>query len=168
MSEPRAIIVDGPDGSGKTVLSDRLKEDFHLGYSHEKGDLPHIKDDDLLPHYLNLIRSGGVIDRSILSEMVFGPLLRKKLRTDDIGAVMAELEKQKGFYIVCLPPPENCMIHWADRQKKGEEFINDPQEFMWSYARFSYLARVHLHYFRFIVFDYTQHSYEGLLNLMDL
>jgi len=166
MSEPRTIIVDGPDGSGKTVLSVRLQEDFHLKYLHEKGDLSDVKDENLLQHYKNQVRGGGVIDRSILSEMVYGPLLRKKLRTDDIMSVMIELENQRGFYVVCLPPPETCMVNWSERQKKGEEFINDPQEFMWSYARFAYLTRIHQAYSRFLVYDYTFHNHEDLMDMM--
>lgn len=160
---PRVVIIDGPDGSGKSTLSKKLQEKFVLGYSHDKGDLPDVKDDRLLQHYLNAIRAGGVIDRSIMSEMVFGPLLRKKLRTDNIGAVMRELEKQNGHYILCLPSPEVCMVHWSERAKTGNEFITDPQLFMWSYARFAYLARDFDCYARFSVYDRIAETHEELI-----
>lgn len=169
MNEPRTIIVDGPDGSGKTVLSKNLQKNFNFGYVHEKGDLPHLNEDGaLLGYYIAQIQNGGIVDRSILSEIVFGPLLRKKCRTNDMASVMVELEKQEGVYVVSLPPPEMCMVHWADRQKKGQEFINDPQEFMWSYARFSYFANQYSHFERFIIYDYTVMGYDELIEAIML
>ena len=37
---------------------------------------------------------------------------------------------------------------------------------MWSYARFAYLARIHQVYEHFLVYDYTYHNHEDLMEMM--
>ena len=75
------IIVEGIDGVGKTTLVDYLvtqgMKKHHFGYDE--------KNLDLITKYMRLLdkdTSSLVLDRSFISEMVYGPVLRGGSKID--------------------------------------------------------------------------------------
>lgn len=66
------IIVEGIDGTGKTSLAERMKESgfesYHLTYE-EKSEEGYLK-------MLNKNTATLILDRSFISELVYGPILR--------------------------------------------------------------------------------------------
>jgi len=93
------IVIDGPDGSGKTTLARHLQEKHGATYHHDKGPP---EAEDLVAYFLSLLARGGIIDRFALSEMVYGPLLRGRSRIDinDFFLLMHELRNLGGRHIV--------------------------------------------------------------------
>ena len=135
------VILEGPDGSGKTTLAHRLMATFGMMYAHE-GPTPEFPEPDayycgeLWSHRFDNI----VFDRFALGERVYGPILRGQDRLGDRGwATLQGLISQFDvLQLVCLPPPNICLEHWTSRPH--EEFIKKRDLFLHSYATFAYFT----------------------------
>lgn len=107
------IILEGPDGSGKTTLAHELVRGHGFKYKHHG---PPQKDP--LCEYLETLtqveNEGGnwVVDRFHLGEQVYGPLLRE----DKLGLagriVIEQLATQfNAIVVLCLPPLDVVLTH---------------------------------------------------------
>lgn len=129
------VIVEGPDGAGKTSLAKRLAADHGLFYHHE-GAPP--KGVDPLYHYGSIldhargIPSGIVFDRFALGERVYGPILRGKDSLGEDGwRVFRRLLWASGAHtILCLPSFQTCYRSWASGRP---ELFNDLGQFQQTY-----------------------------------
>ena len=72
------ILLEGPDGSGKTTLANKIKQQtgyvlLHRSYPKTKEEKAKMKQE-----YLEAIKSRKniIIDRCWYSEMVYGPIMR--------------------------------------------------------------------------------------------
>lgn len=128
------IIVEGPDGAGKTTLIERLK--VHTGLqvaprvvskdAEAMVDLKKWVDDNLEAGFQNLI-----FDRHrLISEPIYGPILRPELDSgfENLGWFYPRL---RNFYLIdpviiyCLPPFD---IVWANvREDESNKVVADKQ-----------------------------------------
>lgn len=158
------LILEGPDGAGKTTLAKQLMDEFKLSYHHE-GPPP--KRCDASVHYCGVLQSfrftNVVIDRFALGERVYGPALRNRDGLGEEGWISFQRQaiNMRAVQIMCLPPPEECLRNWQYR--KGELF-KDPVLFWETYARFAYFAEVHRD--SMLVYDWTRMSFEELVQLL--
>ena len=104
------IIVEGPDGAGKTTLVGKLTSSFRLMKSHSAGPEGDVRGRvyDALGAAVRGHDPIKVHDRLFFSEVVYGPLLRGECRfsdveTDFVWRVLGALETP---LIFCLPPYE--------------------------------------------------------------
>lgn len=117
------IIIEGPDGAGKTTLARQLCHDLRMAYHHE-GPPP--VSTSVLHHYAALLantKRPTVFDRFHLGELVYGPLLRgvSGLNPTDIR-LMNRLVRGNGIaVIICLPEWGTCL----ERTRQRDEFIKD-------------------------------------------
>lgn len=149
------IVIEGPDGAGKTTLAKGFKDhDYH----HEG---PPSDGYDLLKYYTTLLDQtvDTIFDRHALSELVYGPLLRGKSRIS-----FEEVERLYKYptnvrLIICLPSPEICEANWARDAGKGLELFTSSILFWKSYAAFGYYANL----LGIRTFDYTRDVYASHL-----
>lgn len=106
----KLIILEGPDGAGKTTLSEMLAP--ALGATLIRHDAQPERQ-DMVPYFMEslmkVMRSSGryVFDRCWYSEPIYGRVLRKG--KDRVGAAGALALNQVAAYIgtevvLCLPP----------------------------------------------------------------
>jgi len=133
----RHVIIEGPDGAGKTKLAELICSKTGLKYHHE-GPPP----TNLPPviHYARLLEhatESTVFDRLHLGELVYGPLLRGTVNDPNDLTLMRRLIQARGHYVVvCLPPWETCLEN--NRQK--EEFIKDEDTLRQAYEAWSFVV----------------------------
>lgn len=122
------IIVEGPDGSGKTTLVNQLAEQLNMGVRSFKQP----EKDGILGKQFEFYRDlsidiyGTILDRSFYSDMVYGPVFRgnSELRTSD----MIELERgfDDTFVIYCTGDPQ---LMWDAAVQRGEEYVTSFKQY---------------------------------------
>lgn len=115
---PKVVILDGPDGAGKTTIANNLQE-AGFRYLHN-GLYPDDTGEQLLKRYtaqiVACIQSGDnyVIDRCYLSEYVYGNVKRDNDRLGLHGrTLLRRLCQMSGVTeIVCLPRWDTVRSNW--------------------------------------------------------
>lgn len=144
------IIVEGPDGGGKTTLAKGLRERWNAAYHHQgpyKGD-PLVETIRLLERPAN--RGWVVCDRLHLGEQVYGPIFRQRDALGDAGRRMLEryLLARGSVVVRALPPFEVAHRNWwTRRQSNGEMFHERFGAVYGAFERLrSYLPVIHYDY----------------------
>lgn len=132
------IVLEGPDGAGKSTLAKTLETQFE-GFAKistvHHGPYPHLKNPSV--NYLASLRrkqhNGDkkelvILDRSWLSEPIYGKVLRAGI--DRVGVasrrMLERVALKCGALVVrCLPPLKTVQANWAAR--KGKELIEAPE-----------------------------------------
>lgn len=105
------VIVEGPDGGGKTTLVDRLSRALGVEV-HERACT---SSDGPVPELCRWVErdlsgpSGGLYDRHpLISETIYGPIIRGHM-VEDFGSrrwlrdAMVQFRRKDPFIIFCLP-----------------------------------------------------------------
>lgn len=145
----RVIILEGPDGAGKSHLADRLRSEFGFEYIHSDKPRP---GENLFYTYTCtlwkaiLSRRPVVIDRLYLGELVYGPIMRgDSLLTMMQVNLLNRVKRANGVReVLCLPPFDVCRSHWASGRP---EYVPDYTKFRLIYE--GYEALEHLTDFRY-------------------
>lgn len=132
----RIIILEGPDGGGKTSLARKLVAE---GYTYVHSGPPEYGEDLLHQYAMTLynanLRPGStVIDRLSLGESIYGPLLRGR---DLLGAEGQVLLRRMilgygAFEIICLPPYEVAFQGW----RKDMGVVKDARTYKLTYEAY--------------------------------
>lgn len=134
----RLIILEGPDCGGKTTLATELMKRLSNSVKIHHGPFPRVNRQQLPRFYLESMQPmldrwhGLVMDRSWLSEQVYGPVFRGSNRVDDVCRRHLErIAMRHGAVVVlCLPPWEKVREKWAERKgldPKAEMLENEDQ-----------------------------------------
>lgn len=124
------IIIEGPDGSGKTTLAEKLSRQTKYPILHRTQPKTEEEKKLMMGEYLQTIRSGKnmIFDRCWYSEMAYGPVMR------DASVIsypeMYELEEQlakTGALIIYATGPKAAL--WQRCQRRGEEYITSRDNF---------------------------------------
>lgn len=123
------IIVEGPDGAGKTTRINQLLES-HPGSSYQHFSNPKTPQeaDDYWQVYAKAIKDTdpnkvAIFDRSWYSDRVYGPIFRERMEMLDLHVEMLEALVYKhggGFVIYCTAPTK---LLWKRCQERGEKFV---------------------------------------------
>jgi len=136
------IIVEGMDNSGKSKLAEHLAEKFKLPLIKSPKNRQRLLENALTTLMLN---PEAVMDRfSVISEMVYGPILRRKTVFDDhvLGQwifFMNKLVRCKPLIFYCRPPEEK-IFDFGDREQMegvkehGKELLGAYDALMNSWA----------------------------------
>ena len=120
------IIIEGPDGSGKTTLANKLSKQTGYPVVHRSAPKSDEEKAAMMNMYKQAIKESKniIFDRCWYSEMAYGPIMR------DASVIsfpeMYELEKllckKGGLIIYCTDKPD---VLWKRCQERGEDYITD-------------------------------------------
>jgi len=141
MNAHRLVVIEGPDGAGKTTLAEDLRRAFGHEIRHE-GPPPPTQDPLLYyfgrlydAHLATFCTRGQILDRFALGERVYGPILRGE---DRLGAqgwlkIRRALDASDAVRVLCLPPYEVCLANWRARNADRLELIRREMTFAATY-----------------------------------
>ena len=120
------IILEGPDGSGKTTLANIIQKQTGYELIHFSNPTSEIQRTAMFDRYVAAIKGHKnlILDRSWYSEMVYGPILREASCINHYQ--MYELEKllaKKGALVIYASADIETL--WSRCEKRGEDLIKD-------------------------------------------
>lgn len=160
------IILEGPDGAGKSHLAEELGT-FLPGALHQHHDAAEGKSSrELSQSYMGSMRpalagSSLLLDRSWLSEPIYARIFRKTpSRVSSVQRRMLERSALQagGTVVLCLPPLENCLATW--RSRRADEMLSDEGQLREVYHAYADGLDTWL---PVAIYDYTVSSAEELL-----
>ena len=124
----KVLILEGPDGSGKTTLAQYFADIRGFQIIHTGKPEP---GENLLVSYAtvlnNAILSGKnvVFDRLQLGESIYGPIMRGHDQLGEEGQIILQriVRAADVKQVICLPPYEVCLANWKKRHAR--EYVQD-------------------------------------------
>lgn len=123
------IIIEGPDGSGKTTLANYLSKT--TGYPIKHRSKPNTPEEKaaMMQSYIDDIRSNDNIiwDRCFYSEMVYGPVMRDQsyISLEQMWQLEKELLDQGVLVIYCT---DDTLTLWERCTARGETYITSVEQ----------------------------------------
>lgn len=133
MTEPRVVILEGPDGGGKSTLAEALATRLGAGIDHH-GPYPddrqpwHRYAQSLIQASEDPARTPVVLDRSWLSEFPYGRVFRGHVRFDEPAARGLErlALSLRAVVVNCVPEEETVLE--AYRARKETEYLDSTEQ----------------------------------------
>lgn len=167
--QDKIFILEGPDGSGKSTLGKKLAETYGIDYTH----LTYYKDDDAMRtqfydviRRMNEVRKGCVIDRFILSNIIYGIVFHNCKFVEGwkmfLDALCRDWIKGKEI-IICLPQDKEAYLeHFKKMTEEREEMYCSVEDMSKIYDLYEIFYEMLAHNKNVSVsrYDWTNNKYE--------
>ena len=125
------IIIEGPDGSGKTTLAKQLSQQTGWSIVHRSQPKSEEEKAQMMQGYIDALKMGKnmIFDRCWYSEMAYGPTMRDEsvISYPQMYALEALAAKHGALIIYCTDKPDTL---WRRCQKRGEDYIIHKADFI--------------------------------------
>ena len=95
------VIIEGPDGIGKTTLANYIQDKYDLEIIHNDASV-----ENTLAYYQSLCDGDKVIDRANLSELVYSIIYGREPRMT-VDDQIDFFDEYTGIYIICYASDYN-------------------------------------------------------------
>jgi thymidylate kinase len=151
---PCMIVLEGPDGAGKSTLATALSRMTGFAYQHFTAPAKGTSFDATCRQSLDRIRADGknvIVDRFHLSERVYGPLLRG---ADTMTETFEQTvwEAVRPVVVMCLPPYRVAFENWAKRKAANGELVTKSEQYEAVYLAYENLRTT----LPILQYDYTR------------
>lgn len=153
------VILEGPDGGGKTTFAKHLQENHNFQYVHTGPP----ESNKVLEAYgktlydANRSSRNFVIDRLHVGERIYGPAVRNSDRLGRAGEILIQrlISAYGARLIFCLPPYPVAFRNWKKKKGEGGELIQEQETYEHVYHRYQRVIKDPL-YNEASWYDYTK------------
>lgn len=157
-AKARIVVLEGPDGGGKTTLAQSLVKNHGYRYVHVTAPKP---GEDVLNTYATLLYAAHkdgkdiVFDRLHLGEFVYGDIFRgsNSLGREGLHLILRLVNAYDVRVFVCLPPFGEALKNW---KAKKEDFAKTPAKYAEVYEYFERMIGTYNWGYP-SSYDYTRH-----------
>jgi len=158
----KLVILEGPDGSGKTTFSGQLSKELKVDVTNHG---PYTGESSIWEHYFNSMLpaySGGrdvILDRCWLAEPIYGIVHRNGLNRItpwQLKLLHHTAHNCDTTVVWFLPPFDSCLT--AFNSRRDVEMLDNSEQLRRVYDCYM-LASMEQTKFRQVVYDHTRHSY---------
>lgn len=140
-----SIVLEGPDGVGKTTAAKEIMSRSSEHAYHHEGVPP--QGTDLIKYYEIIwesIPKPAVVDRFIAGELVYGTVMRNGARftVADVLWFIERKWKSDVVHVLLLPPIQDALLAWDDRNKNNLEYVTGYDNYRRIYSQYEYLSEV--------------------------
>lgn len=149
------IILEGPDGSGKTTLANKLAE--QTGYDVVHMSMPKSEEEKvkMFSMYKQALEESDnvIFDRCWYSEMAYGPVMRgaSYISHNNMYELENILAKKGAIVIYCKDNPKTL---WSRCMRRGEDYVTKFRSFLEICYNFEVLFRKTEHKVPVVYYSY--------------
>lgn len=125
------FIIEGPDGSGKTTLANKIAQMTGYKVVHRTQPKTQEEKDEMMSDYLHFANTtrNVILDRCWYSEMVYGKVMRDESYIDypEMYALEKALLRHGAMIIYCTGPKS---VLWKRATERGEDYITSKEKFV--------------------------------------
>jgi thymidylate kinase len=163
---PVVIVLEGPDGAGKSTLADNLQQLTGYDQIHLSAPVGETAYELCARHVMSVLNTGNntIFDRLHVSEPIYGPVARGVDTMGEDGHSRIERvlwNETRPVFVLCLPPFMRALANWDERNKRKGEMLTNTVDFISVYR--GYEAAHRRTTLPVLVYDYTKHGAEDLL-----
>lgn len=124
------IILEGPDGAGKSMLAEKLSQQTGYKIVHRSNPKTEEEKAQMMGMYLQdcINCKGLILDRCWYSELVYGPVMRDKSVMTYSQMYELEAKASKGGAIIIYCTGSKTTL-WKRCNRRGEHYIKDRATF---------------------------------------
>lgn len=149
------IIIEGPDGAGKTTLANKLQKQTGYMLLHRSQPKSEEEKAKMMAEYMDVLKSGKncIMDRCWYSEMVYGPVMRDAavISYPQMYALERQLARAGGLVIHCTGSLQTL---WKRCLTRGEDYIVDKDTFTKIYNGYDELMNGVPHTVPVVTYEY--------------
>ena len=159
----KILVLEGPDGAGKTTLANQLVAQDPLRKVVHNG--PPKPNENLFETYTNQILAASrgsipvIFDRLHFGELVYGQVIRKKslIGYEGISALTRLIRAAGGDLVLCLPPYVLAKDNWKKRAAKNVEYVLKDQDYHRIYTAYKNLIKYdHPRIYNYLVHEFKE------------
>lgn len=121
------IILEGPEGAGKTTLANKLAKMLDFPYIHRSKPRSEKEKQEMYESYLQIVYSGQntIFDRCWYSEIVYGKIMRDQsyITIEQMHELESAMVKNGGGIIIHCTDDTDLL--WKRSQERGENYITE-------------------------------------------
>lgn len=150
------LIIEGPDGSGKSILAQQLSRQTGYPIIHRSQPKTEEEKKHMMAEYLLTIkeRKNVIFDRCWYSEMAYGPVMRDDsvISYPEMYALERMLAKNGAMIIYCTGSEPAL---WMRCTKRGEDYITSRDDFKAIYSNYEDIMNAP-HYVPVVKYEYKE------------
>lgn len=149
------IIIEGPDGAGKTTLANKIHQQTGYMLLHRSQPKSEEEKAKMMDEYLDVIKSGKncIMDRCWYSEMVYGPVMRDAavISYPQMYTLERQVARTGGMIIHCTGSLQTL---WKRCLSRGEDYIVDKATFTRIYNGYETIMNEVPHIIPVVTYEY--------------